>query len=290
MMANPSKLRRTTASENEVSGNLNKLGYVTYVQFMLDYGRNWISQSRQIRSQWADPTKTFMDDVDGQETPVAMGPKEQPMHAVRKAILATANLIKSRNLNVGDPNQKDRVGVSLLDGSVKTSLEVALTTDYDSFKQFCANIRTSQDNSNASVLDRNIKYASEQLLPGAQGRAYSRKIVIIISDSCINDTSIPASEISAYQSLYPYPEYYWFHNQPPPAGVTDPRYEPDLLTRNSRNGLLMTAHQGYATGVEFFAVKVGFTSNQVVMNALADFGGTANTANEAPIVTDNPDL
>jgi hypothetical protein len=52
----------------------------------------------------------------------------------------------------------------------------------------------------------------------------------------------------------------------------------------------MTAHQGYATGVEFFAVKVGFTSNQVVMNALADFGGTANTANEAPIVTDNPDL
>jgi hypothetical protein len=184
----------------------------------------------------------------------------------------------------------DRVGVFLLDNSLKSSLDVPLTTNYESFKSFCANIRTVQDNSNSSLMDRNLKFASQQLLPSAQGRAYARKIIVVISDSCANSTSYSASELSAYQSLYPYPEHYWFHNNPPPTGVTDPRFEPNQLNRDARNGLLMTVHQGYATGVESYAVKVGFTSNQVIMNAMADFGGTANTANEAPIVTDNPSL
>jgi hypothetical protein len=60
--------------------------------------------------------------------------------------------------------------------------------------------------------------------------------------------------------------------------------------RYARNGALMAAHKGYGGGVELYAVKVGFSSNQTMMDALAAFGGTANTANEAPIVTNNPSL
>ncbi len=52
----------------------------------------------------------------------------------------------------------------------------------------------------------------------------------------------------------------------------------------------MAAHQRYATGVEIYGVKVGFSSSQTMADALAEFGGTANTANEAPIVTNNPAL
>jgi hypothetical protein len=52
----------------------------------------------------------------------------------------------------------------------------------------------------------------------------------------------------------------------------------------------MAAHQGYGAGVEIYPVKVGFSSSQTMMDALAEFGGTAYQSDVGPTITNNPAL
>ena len=288
-LGNPFILQTTTASTTEVASYRNNLGYRTYTQFMADFDKDEVVSGTRTQLSVLSPNCVYHNEtIDG--VSFSMPPSEQPMHAIRRALISTINLIKSRNQNVGDSNQQDRVGILAVDAFVRTSLDVALTTNYDSVRNFCRTLQAINDLSTTTNLDGNITFASQQLMPSAQGRAYARKIIVVISDSYVTRTGFSNAQIDAYQSQYPYPEYGWFHAIAPPAGVTDPRYEPNSSIRYARNGALMAAHQGYATGVESYAVKVGFSSNQAIMDALADFGGTANTANEAPIVTNNPSL
>ncbi|MFM7071910.1 MAG: vWA domain-containing protein, partial [Planctomycetota bacterium] len=186
--------------------------------------------------------------------------------------------------------QRDRVGLLLIDQSNETSLDVSLTTNYDSVRNACRTIQATADPTVTSSLDANISFASQQLQPSGQGRAFARKIIVLITDFNVTTSTTANADIDAYIAQ-PGMRSGWFHNIMPPLGTTDPRYEPDLLTRYARNGALMAAHQqSMSNGVETYAVKVGFASSKIMMDALADFGGTANTAKEAPSITNNPSL
>ena len=287
-LGNPSRTLANPTSSQQVLGFRNDLGYRTYVQFMLDFNRHVTFGVNSQISTLSPNCVYHNESIDG--VSFSFPPGEQPMHAIRRALISTLNLIKSRNSNVGDSNQRDRVGLLLIDDTVKTSLDAALTTNYDSVRNLCRTIQAKFDASSSTAMDTNISFAAAQLQPSAQGRANARKILVIISDFNVTTSTATPSAIDNYQLLYPYPEYGWFHNFPPPQGVTDARYEPDSATRYGRNGALMAAHQGYGASVETYAVKVGFASNKAMMDALADFGGTANSANEAPSITNDPAL
>ncbi len=291
---NPFHLLQTAASTAEVNSHLNMISLRTYLQFMLDFGKDEVLQSSGVYTPLSTNHPFFLktnENVDGEDyvTPLS----EQPMQAIRRALISTINLIKTRNANVGDSNQLDRIAVLAMDSKTRTAADVVLTSDYNSVRNSCAMLQSSKEQvtaSTATQLDANLVFAGQQLLPTAQGRPFARKIVVILSDFYPTNSSYTQAQIDAYQLQYPYPDYGWFHAIAPPPGVTDSRYEPNSTRRTNLNGALMAAHQRYATGVEIYGVKVGFSSSQTMADALAEFGGTANTANEAPIVTNNPAL
>jgi hypothetical protein len=292
---NPFATFNTSQWTNRVSSYKNKLGYETYLQFILDFGMDEIIKLTGIRSQLSTlnancsrHTETI-DGVAFTNVPAS----EQPMHAIRRALISTINLIKSRNQNVGDSNQRDRIGLLRIDSNERTAADVVLTTNYDSVRASCVTLQAMSElftGETASQLDANLTFAAQQLMPSAQGRTYSRKIVIVLSDFYPTTTSYTQTQIDSYQLLFPPPEYGWFHAVAPPAGTTDSRYEPSTTKRRNQNGALMAAHQGYGAGVEIYPVKVGFSSSQTMMDALAEFGGTAYQSDVGPTITNNPAL
>jgi hypothetical protein len=287
-VGNPSRVLSNSASTTEVRTYFNMLGYRTYVQYMLDFNRDEVYGVNSQISTLSPNCVYHNESIDGAS--YSFPPSEQPMHSIRCALISTINLVKSRNLSVGDSNQRDRVGLLLIDQNVKTALDVSLTTDYDSVRNVCRTIQARADPTTSSALDANLSFAAQQLQPSGQGRTFARKIMVIITDFNVTTTSFSDSAIDAYMAQ-PGMRSGWFHNVMPPSGMTDPRFEPVTLRRYARNGALMAAHQpSAATGVETYAVKVGFASNKAMMDALADFGGTANSANEAPSITNNPSL
>lgn len=290
---NPFATFNTSQWTSRVASYKNKLGYETYLQFLLDFGSDEIvtgirSQLSTLSTNFKPHTETI-DGVAFTNVPAS----EQPMHAIRRALISTINLIKSRNQNVGDSNQRDRIGLLRIDSDQRVASDVVLTTNYDSVRASCVTLQAMSElftGAATSQLDANLTFAAQQLMPSAQGRTYSRKIVIILSDFYPTRTSYTQTEIDSYQALFPPPEYGWFHAVAPPAGTTDSRYEPSTTRRRNQNGALMAAHQGYGTGVEIYPVKVGFSSSQSMMDALAEFGGTAYQSDVGPTITNNPDL
>jgi hypothetical protein len=283
-LSNPSFLRTTTASTDEVAGYRNILGYRTYVQLLCDFGR-MPAIGTYLQLSTSSPNCVYHNEtIDG--VSYSFPPSEQPMHAIRRALISTINLVNTRNQSVGDSNQRDRIGLLTIDSTMKTALDVSLTANYSAMRDAIRTIQATSDEYGSTALDANVQFAGQQLLPTAQGRAYSRKIIIIISDSIVTKTMFTNAAIDAFQLQYPPPQYFWFNA----TNDGNQRYESNSSLRYARNGALMAALQRYQTGVEIYAVKVGFTSDQAMVNALADFGGTANTAKEAPTVTNNPSL
>jgi hypothetical protein len=289
---NPSQSLEPPASTTEINSYRDQIGYRTFLQFMLDWGIDDVSNSIYYTqlSVGSSNCSYHNETIDG--VSFSMPASEQPMHSIRRALISTTNLIKSRNQSVGDSNQQDRVGLLKIEYVVppKTILDVALTTNYDSFRNICRTIQSVADSTTSTSLDLHIKLAREQLTSSAQSRANARKIIVVVSDGIVTRPTSSTADIDTYQLQYPWPQYAWFHGVPPPLGVTDPRYEPNSLKRYARNSALMEAHMGSVRGVELYVVKVGYTSHKMMADALAEFGGTTNTANEAPIVTNNPSL
>lgn len=256
---NPNRSRYPSVTDANHSWNM--LGYRTYVQFMMDYGRDIRVTGNQyaplsVHSPYcpwraeATPGGTFR-----------FPPREQPTHAVRRAMIAAIEMLKEQNARIPDYNQRDRVSIISFDrltggGPV---IEQPLTADYDEAMRACARLQAVGDLGASRATESGLIAARDHLAPKSEsgaGRRRSSKVVILVTAGLPNLCSSTRGAIGRHIREDPNPDFY-----------TGGAYVFDAP--------LMQAVQMRAGRWQLFPVGVGLGADPGFMDRMARLGGSA---------------
>ena len=273
-MANPNTAGYTWADSSYVTPHLNKVGYRTYVQFMLDHGRdvrpdgvNYTPLS--VRSPHCP--KHFEETAGGT---FEFTPREQPTHSSRRAVIAAMQVIKERNASIPDPQQRDWVSVITFDSMNDGGPRVvqSLTGNYEEAMANCTDIQAVADAYLSTGSESGMALARSHLASeeeGGNGRRFANKVVVVLTDGAPNLNAISSSTINAYKAEHPSAEY----SHP---------------TSYPHDGALMQASMMQLQKWQVFAVGIGLGTDYDFMDRLGRMGATANEDGQAPRGSGNP--
>ena len=244
----------------------NKIGYRTYLQFMLDFGRDLKPNGRQYV-----PLSRHSPDCPWRPETTAGGrfdfpPRTEPMHTVRRALIAALETVKQRNLEIGDPALADRVSIITFDSLAGGGpvLRQPLTADLDPAMRACSRLQAVGDRGATSAMDAGLEMARRHLRPkkeGGQGRRAAKKVVVLLAagppDTCATDRS----EIDRFVHLHAAKEFY-----------ADGAYR--------YNAPLVSAARMHARGWRVYPVAVGTRSHHDFLDRLARIGGTGESRDQ----------
>ena len=200
---NPNKALYPSATSTERDTWRNRLCYRTYCNFMMDFGRDKQAASRYTPlSKSAADCPTHTETVEGRS--FTFSPREQPAHGLRRALIAAIEVIRDKNEGVPD-DQKDRVCIVTFDvaGAAGAKVVQALTYDYSAAQQACTTLQPVQDNVASNNMEVGIQKCRTELAPpseGGNGRTYSTKIIVPLTDGVPNLYVSTTSTINAYSS------------------------------------------------------------------------------------------
>lgn len=266
--------RQTFPQAKAPSGYQNWIGYVTYVQFMMDHGRDL----RPVGSQYV-PLSRYSRDCPWHAESTAGGtfsfpPREQPTHAARRALIAALQVVKERNQAIRNPTQRDWVSIIAYDtlsggGPV---LEQPLTADYDLAMQACTRLQAVGDKGPSTATEAGLLTARKHIASpdeGGQGRRSANKVVVLLTDGVPNLYVSDPAEISRYIAQSDSRDFYnngaWWLDAP-----------------------LMQAMQIQEAGWQLFPVGVGLGTDYNFMDRMARMGGTANDDGQSVRGSGNP--
>ncbi|MGB9687279.1 TadG family pilus assembly protein [Thermogutta sp.] len=273
-MNNPNRSTFPSASLRLPERYLNKIGYLTYVQFMMDFGRdlkpdgvNFVPLSRH-----SPYCPYHLEDTDGGT--FRFPPREQPTHAARRALIAAIQVVKERNQGIPDLSQRDWVSIITYDSLSGGGPIIAqpLTGDYDQAMVVCTRLQACGDKGASTATEAGLLAARNLLKPrneGGSGRRDTNKVVILLTDGVPNLYVSSPSEIRSFISQNPSPEYY---------GGTAYPYD----------AALMQAARMQLDHWSVFPVGVGLGTDYNFMDRLARLGGTANDDGQSPRGSGNP--
>lgn len=273
-MNNPNRTTFPTASSRLPERYLNKIGYLTYVQFMMDYGRdlkpdgvNFVPLSRH-----SPYCPYHLEDTDGGT--FRFPPREQPTHAARRALIAAIQVVKERNQGIPDLNQRDWVSIITYDSLSGGGPVIAqpLTGDYDQAMVVCTRLQACGDKGASTATEAGLLAARNLLKPrteGGTGRRDTNKVVILLTDGVPNLYVSSPAEIRSFISQNPSPDYYGGSAYPYDAA-------------------LMQAARMQLDHWSVFPVGVGLGTDYNFMDRLARLGGTANDDGQSPRGSGNP--
>jgi len=273
-MNNPNTDGYDWATSSYVTPNLNKIGYRTYVQFMLDHGRD-------LKPDGTNYTPlSLRSSLCPKHSEVTAGgtfdfpPREQPTHAMRRAVIAAIQVIKERNEGVPDPNQRDWVSIVTFDAPHDGGPKVlqSLTSDYTAAMQKCTTMQAVADAYYSTGTESGMLLAKQHLQPtssGGAGRQFANKVVMVLTDGAPNLTTSSASTVSSYVSAHPNSDFY-----SPPSTPHD--------------AALMQGLSMQLTQWQVFAVGIGLGTDYDFMDRMGRIGGTANKDGQSPRGSGNP--
>ena len=96
-LANPYSDSYPDAGTTEINSYQNKLGYRTYVQFMMDFGRNVQPDGSNYTPLSANSPYCPYHYEDTAGGRLSFPPREQPTHSIRRALIAAIQEVKSHN-------------------------------------------------------------------------------------------------------------------------------------------------------------------------------------------------
>jgi Flp pilus assembly protein TadG len=244
----------------------NRLGYATYLQFLLDHGRDLRPGGRTTspyaRSSPLCPTHA-------ENTPageMAFLASEQPVHAVRRALVAAIHRIEQRNAEILDPALCDRVAVVTFD-TLAGGARVAhpLGSDYRAAMQACTRLQSVGDKGPSSAMELGLQAALAEL----SGRRDQRrsvpadKLVVLVSGSPPDSYLTSDEQIDRASSETGGNIFY--------AGEAYPA-----------NAAIAQARRIAEAGGRLYPVGVGPRCAVDLLNRLARAGKTADAKGEAP--------
>ena len=245
----------------------NKIGYRTYLQFMLDFGRDLKPNGRQYV-----PLSGHSPDCPWRPETTAGGrfdfpPRTEPMHSVRRALIAALETVGQRNLEIGNPALADRVSIITFDSLAGGGPVVRqpLTTDVDPAMRACSRLQAVGDRGATSAMDAGMELARDHLRPkseGGQGRRGAKKVVVLVAagppDTCASDRW----EIDRFVRVHPAKEF-------------------DAEGAYRYNAPLVSAARMQARGWRVYPVAVGTRGDRDFLDRLARMGGTGESRDQA---------
>jgi len=271
---NPNKSTFPQSSSKVPRGYRNNIGYVTYVQFMMDHGRDLRPQGNQYV-----PLSKHSRDCPWHAEQTAGGSfrfpaRTQPMHAARRALIAAINVVKERNAGIANSGQADWVSIVAFDtlsggGPV---IEQSLTADYDAAMRACTQLQAVGDKGATTATETGLETARLHIRSkdeGGHGRLATNKVVVLLTDGVPNLYSSSPTEIQKFIGDNPSDDYY-----------NNGAYWLDAP--------LMQAAMIEQKNWHLFPVGVGLGTEYGFMDRLARMGATANDDGESPRGSGNP--
>ncbi|MES2791546.1 MAG: pilus assembly protein TadG-related protein [Planctomycetota bacterium] len=262
----------------------NMIGYRTYVQFLMDFGRERTPTVDNSTNSATSLTKTEISMANTAwcrkvtENTAAgnfsFPPREQPMHAVRRAVIAALKVVEDQNQALA-PDWSDFVSIvtfDAIDSYHAPILQQALTKDYRTTMQKAANLQIVADIGSSTATENGIIMARNHLKTVAQGgagRTYTNKVIILLTDGVPNINSSSNSTVSNYISANPSTNYYSSTSGNLPY-----------------NSVLMQSAQSKNTA-QIFPIGTGLGADYDFLDRAARLNGTAKN-NQAPRGTGNP--
>jgi hypothetical protein len=272
---NPNYGLYPSAGTSERNSYRQRIGYRTYVQFMMDFARD-----KQVAGVRHTPlSKLAADNPRITETTAggsfSFTPREQPAHACKRALISAFELLRVQNLNT-PAGQGDRAAVLTFDfkgyGVVQAH---PLDAAWSQAMADVALIQSANDNGYSTTTDQGLVAARNVLKPtteGGQGRIGANRIVVLLTDGSPNDWSTPNSEVNSYMSGLPSEQLIDFYGG---GGYW-------------LDAPLMQAQMFANSGYKLYPVGIGLGTNYDFMDRLARRAGTANTSGQSPRGSGNP--
>jgi hypothetical protein len=268
---NPNKYTFPSASSSLPAGWRNKIGYLTYIQFMMDWGRD---RSPDVSNS------TNAGPAVGVKTPLSLlskfcpmhaektaggtfqfPPREQPMHACRRSLIAALNEVKLQNTGI-TPGAGDQVAVITFDGLDSyhaPQVVVPLTADFDRAMESCATLQAVSDIGATTATEAGLLAARNHLLPpgkGGAGREYATRIIVLLTDGVPNVWQSSQSDVDKYIRENSGPDY----------------YEPDYIWLNAP---LVQAARARAENTRPYITAMGLGADYDFLDRMARSSGTA---------------
>lgn len=253
----------------------NKIGYLTYVQFLMDHGRNLKPEGATNAPHSIESPHCPYHQESTPAGSFSFPPREQPMHACRRALIAANDVIEDRNTAVPDVALRDQVAIITFDSLDNGSApEVAqpLTGIYQDAMLACTELQAVGDKGTTTATQAGLALAAAHLKPTSQGgfgRKGADKVVVLLTDGVPNAYSSSNSEVDSYTAANPDSDYYgggyyWL------------------------DAALAETAKLKANGVDVYPVGIGLGADYNFMDRVARMGGTANAAGQGPRGSGNP--
>jgi Flp pilus assembly protein TadG len=252
-------------TSSSITGFSNKIGYQTYVQFLMDYGWNKQAGGQYTQISRLSDNCPWNTDTDPNSPGYGFQfpPREQPTHSVRLAVMAAIAKIASLNVGLSETS-KDHVGVVTFDTASGVTVKYPLSIsgcDYNAAKGSLCDIQCVADDTLSTASENGLIAAKNMLDPSTNptgARPAATKFVIFLTDGIPNIKSSSNSTITNYANSHTKGE--WF------GSVTN-QYE--------RNSVLMQTDIMQALGWKVNAIAIGLGADRSMMDRMARMGGTA---------------
>ncbi len=172
---NPNNASFPEAEDSVPQGYRNKIGYRTYVQFMMDWGRNVRPDGTTYTplSTLSADCPWHLESTDGGT--FSFPPREQPTHSARRALISAIKVVKDRNEDIPDPTQRDWVSVISYDVLTPgPTIHQALTGDYDEAMEKCAALQAVSDTAYSTATETGLITARRIWPPAPPAAAAAR--------------------------------------------------------------------------------------------------------------------
>jgi Flp pilus assembly protein TadG len=245
----------------------NKVGYQTYVQFMMDFGwdTNVGSSGRRtpLSRLSADCPLRLDNDPASPGYGLLFPPREQPTHAARMAVMAGIKKVADLNANVA-VESRDHVCVITFETASGTNVRYPLnkdSCDYNAAKASARDMQAASDWANSTASENGLILAKNHLNPAlnpAGARTYSKRVLIFLSDGIPNIKQSSDDTINTFMSENDDGE--WFGN---------------VTNGMNRNAALMQIQQIQAMGWRTHSIGLGLGADKTLMDRMARMAGTA---------------
>jgi hypothetical protein len=248
-----------------ISGFANKVGYQTYVEFMMDYGYNRQAAGQYVPLSRHSPFCPWRQETDPTSPGFGLSfpPREQPTHAARMAVMAAIDKIALVNVHLPEA-AKDHVCVITFDTAGGVAIRYPLdktSCDYAAAKASARDLQAVADDQNSTASENGIIAARNHLNPVLNpdgARPSANKVLVFLTDGIPNIKQTSNSTIDAFADANPKGE--WF---------TGGSYF------RERNATLMQTMQLKGSGWKTYGVGIGLGTDRTLMDRLARTAGTA---------------
>lgn len=247
------------------------IGYSTYMQLMMDNGREGKPGNASFTPL---SLASGMCPMHSEATPggtFTFPPREQPTHASRRALIAALQIVKERNQTIADINQRDWVSIITFD-KLSNGVVLPLTSDYNAAMAACTQFQAVSDNGYSTATENGLITARNHIKPqnqGGQGRNTTNKIVVLLTDGMPNLYQSSTATIDNYVANNPSSDFYSSGSYPKQAS-------------------LMQTAQMQSDHWYVFPVGIGLGTDYDFMDRMARMGLTANDSGQSARGSGNP--